>query len=250
MNEHRPPAHRYAAYFAPAPDSAWWEAGSRWLGRCALRRELLPQPRVPGLAPGEQLRLTAAPRRYGWHATLRAPFALTSGVDLLALRTGLRTICQDLHPFDIPPLQVVQLGNFLALVPGDGDVVADIDAVARACVIGLQPYAAPPGADELARRRADGLSLEEDALLTRWGYPYVMQRFRFHLSLTGPLRETPTSAAHALRDAAMELFGALGPCRFESVALFAQPADGADFVLLEHVQLGHGRPDAASYHSE
>lgn len=242
---------RYAAYFAPPAGSRWWQAGSSWLGRCAIDERSLPQPPVPGVSADEQRRLTAGPRRYGWHATLRAPFALAAEVDVEAVRARLRDICRGQQPFTLPPLKVALLDGFLALVPdaqprgvpsGSAvdatNAVTAIDVVARACVTGLQALAAPPSSQELQRRRAAGLTRQEQALMLRWGYPFVMERFRFHFSLTGPLVGIPEPAVTALQDAATAWFGALPSCRFESVALFMQPEGGADFVLLEHFALG------------
>ncbi len=231
-----PTHHRYAAYFAPAVDSPWWQAGSAWLGRCAARQQALAQPPVPGVPAAEQQRLTAAPRRYGWHATLKAPFALAPEVDLTTLRAGLREVCRSLQPFDLPRLQVTRLDDFLALVPA-GESRA-LHAVEQACVAGLQPLAAPLSHAELQRRRAAGLTPEEDALLLRWGYPYVMERFRFHFSLTGALPGVPEPVVQALHQAATHWFAPLPPCRMDAVALFAEPHPGADFVLLERVELG------------
>lgn len=237
-------APRYAAYFAPACDSPWWQAGSHWLGRCAVRDRALAQPAVPGLAPAEVHRLTAAPRRYGWHATLRAPFALAPGADLAALSARLRKICREQQPFELPDLKVTLLDDFLALVPfaegGAGRAnggLAAIDAIARACVTGLHDLAAPPTPAELQRRRAGGLSAEEDALMLRWGYPYVMECFRFHFSLTGLLHGVAPARVQALKVAAENHFAALPACVFQSVALFEENAAGADFVLVEHVAL-------------
>ncbi|MES2185995.1 MAG: DUF1045 domain-containing protein [Pseudomonadota bacterium] len=245
-------AHRYAVYFAHQPNSAWWEAGSAWLGRCAARGVALPQPPTPAvpefpgssdLAAARQYSLTAAPRRYGWHATLKAPFQLAPGVALPALQARLRSLCEDLLPFAMPPLRVALVdGDFLALVPQEGAgataATAAIDAVARACVTGLHGLAAPLPEAELQRRRAAGLTPEEDALLLRWGYPFVLERFRFHLSLTGSLREAGAPATAALRAAAERWFAGLPPTRFASVALFAEASPGADFLLLEHLDLG------------
>jgi hypothetical protein len=240
---------RYAAYFAPAYDSPWWQSGSAWLGRCAVSGRALKQPPVPGLDPLQQQRLTAAPRRYGWHATLRAPFALAPGIDLDTLRGQLRRIAGAQRPFTLPALKVTLLDGFLALQPGaaggspGNEARAAIDAVASACVRGLQQLAAPLAEEEVQRRRAGGLTAEEDALMLRWGYPYVLERFHFHLSLTGLLRDAAPVAAAALHEAAVRWFAPLPPCRFDSIALFAEPAPGADFVLLEHVALGAGDPD-------
>lgn len=230
------PAYRYAIYYAPRPDSPEWQAGSRWLGRCAARQQALTPPEIPGLPSDAFLRLTAAPRRYGWHGTLKAPFALAEGVSLPMLRNALRALCNTLQPFAMPVLRVELLDDFLALVPAQ-DCPA-LDEVARTCVTGLQPLAAPLSAADLQRRRAAGLTPEEDALLLRWGYPHVLERYRFHCSLTGPLRGVAPVTVDALRQAAREHFEALAPRRFDAVALFAEPSPGADFVLLEHVALG------------
>jgi hypothetical protein len=58
---------------------------------------------------------------------------------------------------------------------------------------------------QLARRREGGLTPAQDALLLRWGYPYVMEEFRFHITLTGkrPKGELPGIKA--------ALEGRLGP---------------------------------------
>jgi putative phosphonate metabolism protein len=229
-------AHRYAVYFAPAVDNEWWQAGSRWLGRDAESGELLAQPAVSGVSAQEQQRWTKAPRRYGWHATLKAPFALAPGVDLQVLRDALRRLCEAHEPFAMPPLKTTRLDDFLALVP-DGDSRA-IRAIADACVMRLQALAAPLSSAELQRRRTSGLTPEEDALLLHWGYPFVLDRFRFHLSLTGALRDAEASTVEALRRAAAECFGALPACRFDAISLFAEPAPGADFVLVEQMRLG------------
>lgn len=232
MNE---AAHRFAVYFAPRAHSPWWVAGSRWLGRCAARGEPLPQPPVPGLSAPDQHRLTKAPRRYGWHATLKAPFALAPGADEAQLRAGLRALAAGFEAFTLPPLKVAMLDDFLALVP-DGDAQA-IDALAAACVTRLQPLAAALAPAELERRRAAGLTPEEDALLLRWGYPFVLERFRFHLSLTGSLKDAEPAAIEALKEAAHHRFDALPDCRVDSLSLFVEPRPGADFMLVEQMAL-------------
>jgi hypothetical protein len=111
--------------------------------------------------------------------------------------------------------------------------------VARTCVTGLQTLAAPLSSDELARRRRKGaLSIQEDALLVRWGYPYVLDRYRFHLSLTGDLNGVPLDTVQRLERAARDTFERLPACRFDSLALYAEPAPGADFVQLERMGFG------------
>jgi putative phosphonate metabolism protein len=235
----QPRAHRYAAYFAPAIGSAWCEAGNRWLGRCAANNQTWPQPVFEGLPVGLQFKLTSAPRRYGWHATLAAPFTLLPQIEESTLREGLQTLCRAWEPFDMPALEVALLDDFLALVPAQPSPA--LHAVAAACVTGLHAFSEPLSLSELQRRRAAGLTPEEDALLVRWGYPYVLDRFRFHMSLTGSLRDTEPRVVETLRAAARQHFAPLlaaTPLRFEAISLFAEPAPGADFVCLAQMALG------------
>lgn len=244
MSDHRAGesgrAHRYAAYFAPQLESAWWEAGSRWLGRCAASNRTWSLPAIESVAGELQQKLTTAPRRYGWHATLAAPFALKPQFDEADLRAGVQALCRTLEPFDLPTLEVALLDDFLALVPTRPD--ASLRAAADACVMQLHPFAEPLPPAELQRRRSAGLTPEEDALLQRWGYPFVMDRFRFHMSLTGSLRGVDPGVVAALQAAARQHFGPLlspaQPLRFDAVSLFAEFSPGGDFVCLTQVELG------------
>lgn len=239
MSTEPTPAHRYAVYFAPAPGTLGWLAGSHWLGRCAAQLQPLPQLDIQGVAKEDLHRLTAAPRRYGWHGTLRAPFVLSPGVDWATLHHAVQAVASSLQPFTLPPMQIERLDDFLALVPmASAATQAAIHAVAAACVTQLQPLAAPLPPAELARRRAGGLTPRQDALLQRWGYPFVLEEFRFHMSLTGPLGLVNTGTQALVHDAAEQFFVDLPPLRFNSLALFAEPAPGADFVLLDHLEMG------------
>ena len=104
-------------------------------------------------------------------------------------------------------------------------------------MVQLNDYAVPLGPEELIRRRSAGLSSHEDALLLRWGYPYVLDRFRFHCSLTGSLAKASPQELSALTQAAHQHFDHLPLCVFDSLAIFAEPTQGADFVLLEQCPL-------------
>lgn len=231
--------HRYAVYFAPNPGSLGWLAGSHWLGRCAALLQPLQQLAIEGVAADELHRLTAAPRRYGWHATLKAPFVLAPGTDWITLHQAVQAVASSLQPFALPPLQVERIDDFLALVPVPSHAAhAQIHEAAAACVTALQPLAAPLSDADLARRRAAGLTPRQDALLQRWGYPFVLEEFRFHLSITGHLAQVDTQTQALVLDAAQEFFSDLPTLPFNSLALFAEPTPGADFVLLDHLEMG------------
>lgn len=225
--------HRVAIYYAPAPDSAWWRAGSEWLGRCAHTGEPRHQPDLAAPSAAVFYRLTADPRRYGWHATLKAPFRLATNQSLNRLLDAVRHLCAGRQPFELPPLQVGRMNGFLALRPIHA--LAALDQLAADCVQQLQALSQPLSPDELQRRRRANLSTEQDALLQAWGYPYVLQQFRFHLSLTGPLQALPAAALAGLLEAAAARFHPLPNPRVDRLSVFVEPSPGADFRLLEQV---------------
>ena len=262
------PSHRYAIYYAPPTDSPWWEAGSHWLGRCAATGKALNQPRVPGFSIEAFAALTAAPRRYGWHATLKAPFVLAPGVFVNQLCAALEDLAGALAPFDMPALRVRRLDDFLALVPTPialhapeaGSAVRSaacpppaaqapplpaqnalpihlLEGIARVCVQEFASLSAPLSGAELERRRRAPLTPAQDALLARWGYPYVMEEFRFHCSLTGSLKGLESTQIQVLQNAAEGVFHSLPVSRFDSLALFEEPAQGADFRLVQHFRM-------------
>ncbi len=233
-HESRQP-HRVAVYFAPGSESLWWQAGSQWLGRCAATGAQFQPPVVAGVSADALRDSTAEPRRYGFHATLKPPFRLLPGLGLDDVRQALERLGRDIAAFSLPPLRVATLGGFLALRP-EGDN-RHAEALAARCETALQPLAAPLTDDELARRRRQPLTPEQDDLLQRWGYPWVLQQYRFHLSLTGGLNACSATQRAALVSAAEALFHPLPDCRVDSIAIFVEPRAGDDFVLTDRVEL-------------
>jgi putative phosphonate metabolism protein len=233
MNTDRP--YRAAIYFAPPPGSAAWQAGSRWLGRDAATNAPLPQPRIDGVEACTLAQLTAEPRRYGWHATLKPPFRLRQGLSLDALDSAVYALCREWRPVPLPALRVARLRHFLALRP-EGDT-APVNALAAACVQRLHALAQPLNDAELARRRRAGLSPHQDELLRAWGYPWVLDEFRFHCSLTGDLRGTDEAQVQSIERAAQEAFDQLPAQPITSLAVFIEREPGADFVLHQHWEL-------------
>ena len=235
------PRPRYALYYAPPVGSAAWQAGSAWLGRCAAQQPLPALPGLSGVAPDLFHRLTAAPRRYGWHATLKAPFRLVDGASEAQLVAALRDFCGHHRAFVLPPLTVALLGDFLAWVPTLPSPA--LQAVAADCVTRLHPLAARLSDTDLQRRRQAHLSPREDALLEQWGYPHVLDCFQFHMSLTGSLAGVDGIVVNALHTAAQDWLAPHSTgLRFDAVSLFVEPSPGADFTLLQQVQLARFAP--------
>ncbi len=221
---------RVALYWAPDQDDPLANAGATWLGRDAELGAALAQPAVDGLAEA-----TAAPRVYGFHATLRPPMRLATGwEEFIAVAEA---VADAAVPFELPPLRVTDMSGFIAL--GLQAPCPALHKLADACVAGTDAHRLSAGAAELAMRRAPGLSPAQDALLLRWGYPYVMQEWRFHMTLSGRLaapamaRLLPAAQAHFAPALAQ-------PRRVAAVTVFTQ-RDGAAFLIADRLKLGGQR---------
>lgn len=219
---------RLALYYAPGPDDPLWPAGCSWLGRDPETAAPLSQPDLPDIAA-----VTAEPRRYGFHATLKPPMRLATGWD--AFLRDATALAAEIAPFALPPLAVRDLSGFLAL--RETAPCPELQALADACVAGVDRHRAPPDAAELARRPRHGLTPQRAAMLARWGYPDVFATWRFHMTLTRRL----APAEHAFwHEAASAHFAAAlaRPRRVEEVCVFVQPAPAAPFVIAERLPLG------------
>ncbi|MFH3481519.1 DUF1045 domain-containing protein [Xanthobacter variabilis] len=231
-------AHRYAIYLAPAAQSPLWRFGSAVVGYDAESGADLDAPDMAGFDPPRWRELTEEPRRYGFHGTLKAPFRLADGCTETDLDALIAAFAAEHHPFELPPLAVRAIGPFVALVPPMP--VPMLEDIARCAVMELEPARAPLSAEEVARRRPDRLSARQRGHLERYGYPYVHEDFRFHMTLTGPLGEN--ELAHAL-NALTDAYGATGadaPLAVTDVGLYVQPEPGARFRLARRVPLGAG----------
>lgn len=220
---------RYAVYHAPAPTSALWALASRIVGRDAVTGERLLFPDEPPCDEPDWETLTADPRRYGFHATLKAPFELAEGTTEADLRVAARAFAAARASFTAPDLAVSLLGDFVAMRPSAA--CAEIDRLAADCVTGFEPFRAPLDAAERARRLGPDPSPEKIEAVDRWGYPHVFSTFRFHMTLTGRL---PEARREPIRAALATLVGDLGRApRFEAIALFRQTSRDAPFLIVE-----------------
>lgn len=221
---------RYGMYVVP--EGGFYQAGAAWLGWDSLRGCDVAQPRVAGL-PRDAARLTATPRKYGFHGTIKPPFRLAGGKDVDALDAAARAFCAARQPVEVPALAVRRLGGFVAVVPVEPNPA--LSDLAGATVAALDPFRAAPTEAELGRRRKPGLSSRQDALLLQWGYPYVMEEFRFHLTLTGGLDR---DAAEQARAALTRHFAPIlpKPYRIDSLCLMGED-EGGMFHLLHRYTL-------------
>ncbi|MGX0974886.1 putative phosphonate metabolism protein [Roseovarius sp. MBR-51] len=221
--------HRYAVYVTP-PEGEFAALGAAWLGWDAAQGCTVAHPEVPGL-PAPVAEITETPRKYGLHATIKPPFALAEGQREASLIAAFERFCAGEAAVTLEGLEIAALGRFLALVPV-GDQGALSGLAARA-VAAFEPWRAPLSEAQVARRRAGGLSPAQDALLLRWGYPYVMEEFRFHITLTG---KRPKGELPGIKAALEGLIGGHLPRPYVIDALSLMGEDGAGRFHLIHRQ--------------
>jgi putative phosphonate metabolism protein len=217
---------RHAVYFAPNFESELYRFGSVWLGRDARSGEPLVAPCPAGLTPERVAAITAEPRRYGFHATLKAPFALAPGRSARELARAFESFARDCSTFTMPALTLAELGGFLALVPSAP--CAELDRLAERAVRAFDVFRAPPAAGETERHGQASLDARERELLAAWGYPYVFDRWRFHMTLTGRLEHGERGR---IRDALAPLVASIcrEPVVVDALALFVQPSPDVSF---------------------
>lgn len=180
-------APRYALYYAPPAGSALDGFGRRWLGRDARTGECFPCPARAQMDQGEWFELTASPRRYGFHATLKPPFALKDEFSSQDLLAALDLFCRNQAGILLPEFQIADLGGFLALTPHEH--CQEVAELASACVREFDRFRRPSDDQEVQRRRTSNLTDRQETLLLQFGYPYVLDEFRFHLTLTGKIKD-------------------------------------------------------------
>lgn len=226
---------RYAIYYTPGPADPITRLAAGWLGRDAFTGAAIePQPVAP--LGGAEIAFHAAPaRRYGFHATLKAPFHLADGESEQALEAALADFAAQSEPVEIPRLVLHQMDGFFALVPERP--VGALNLFANEIVSEFDRFRAPITEAEIERRNPDQLSQAQFRYLCQWGYPYVFDAFRFHMTLTGRVgREESARVRAALAEL---LAGAIGqPLLVDALALFVEPEPGAPFVVRSYHPVG------------
>ncbi|WP_439272433.1 DUF1045 domain-containing protein [Pseudochrobactrum sp. HB0163] len=224
---------RYAIYFTPPAHDPLLRVAANWLGRNAFNGMVVrrPAPAGPGLADmncEEISALTQEPRRYGFHATLKAPFRLHEDYEEHHLLSAMMHFASGYQPVYLPPLKIAQIGPFFALVPTEP--CAALQQLANDVVVHFERFRAPLNEAELARRKPEKLDAVHRANLDQWGYPYVFEQFRFHMTLTGAVAEEKQAQ---VRNILEEFFAPVlnEPVKINNLALFTEAESGAAFEV-------------------
>lgn len=218
---------RYALYYAPAADSALARFGAAILGYDAATGAEVPH-RVPEGAE-DWPAATTEPRKYGFHATLKAPFLLAEDVTRQDLEAAMAAFAAATRPVVLDGLAVTSIGPFCALTPvGDPQGVNDL---ASRAVVAFDRFRAPMTPSDRERRLKSPLTERQIRYLDDWGYPYVHEEFRFHMTLTGPLHIDIRDGVRAGLTAAYAEAVPAGPVAVDQIVLFRQ-APGERFRIV------------------
>ncbi len=219
---------RYAIYHTPDRYDPLAMAASNWLGRSAFG-DPANTPVLPENWTAERHSdLVRDAKRYGFHATLKAPFSLAKTVreqDLFDHFAALKLPAADIV---IPSLVLRQIDGFFALVAEHPNDI--LNAFAGVLVREFDKFRAPLTADEIARRHPDSLSDQQRSHLEHWGYPYVFDEFFFHMTLTSRVHGTEAQEVRTILEQHFAAY--LGkPYSISHIAIFVEPAPSMDFSI-------------------
>lgn len=217
---------RYAICYTPPASDPLTLIAAEWLGRSVYSGQTADPPAVLGLGIQELAFYTAMPRRYGFSGVLKAPFRLREDCSESSLLRDLMHFSGTFSPFVIPPLRVTRHHDLYGLAPVSPS--ADLNNLAASVVESFDRYRAPLSEAEIERCEPDALSGLQFANLCRWGCAHVMDEFRFHMPLTGPVAQKD---ADRLELALKSLFEPLltQPILFGNLALMVEEGTGGPF---------------------
>lgn len=215
---------RYAVYYAPETDDPLWEAGCAWLGRDPTSAEEIGPQDFP-----ERTSYVAAARRYGLHATIKAPMALKGSLGNFVIDVA--AVALSFKAFELPRLSIADDLGFVALRPLETS--GPLAQLSATCVEALDSHRLPEDEHKVDKRAA-GLSERQQFLLRRWGYPYVMDQWHFHMTLANG--HLPPDLLANLK---ARLTAPLASTRsVSSLCIFGEGHRGASFRLLHRLPLG------------
>lgn len=227
---------RYALYYSLGETDSLFRKVDCWYNPGGLDGARPCQNLPEGLNLARHEELVSAPRRYGFHGTLKPPFSLADGTDIAELEEAVADYCSAARGFEIGTLQVRALGSFLAMVPTEESPL--LKSLAADLVTNFDRFRAPQSAEDENKRRKAGLTDSQENNLVRWGYPYVFDDFRFHMTLTGQIPDPAerSMVLDYLSDYLAPEMKTSQQC--DGVYIFRQPDRTSAFQRFRYIPLG------------
>lgn len=224
---------RYAIYFVPDAETPLYRFGTAVLGYdCRSGEET---SFIDGVDTASWPAIIREPKVYGFHATLKAPIRLTAGVDEGELVQAVSEFAAKRAAVADAPLALRAVGSFIALVPaGDAD---GINGLAADCVRAFDRFRAPLTEQDRTRRLASPLTARQIEHLDRWGYPYVFEEFRFHMTLTGALPASDREQALQFLSGQFEKVSEAKAVRLDRIVIARQERKSSPFQVVHEALL-------------
>lgn len=225
---------RYAIYYGPRRENPLASFGREWFGTDPETGESQGAIPLVGYSAEEHAALMETPRRYALHGTLKPPFVLAPNYTFNDVTRAVTDLATSLAPLSLGFLELKKLGGFLALCPKAP--IETLSTLAARCVTELDEFRSPPSNAELEKRRSVGLTKKQDGYLSDWGYPYVLDEFRFHVTLTGRLDQAEGERVYqALRERLYNVTSV--EHSIEDLCIYGEPVDGSPFRIVERIPL-------------
>jgi hypothetical protein len=176
---------RYGIYYAPPKEHSLAKFSASWLGWDANVGFPINFSKLQGLRY-KLSEITKKPRKYGFHGTLKPPFALKEGKNPEELLHDVSNFSKTIRGFEIPKIKLQNLDGFIAIVPEKP--CPKLQDLARKCVLEFDYFREIETFEQVQKRRILGLTQSQENNLIKWGYPFVLEDFNFHLTLSGRLQ--------------------------------------------------------------
>jgi hypothetical protein len=223
---------RYAIYYAPEPGSLLETFGRTW-----FVPEANGKPSAIGNLSVQRIaELSEGSRRDGFHGTLKPPFALNPAAKPESLLNAARVFARSMAPVEIPPLELAIIGKFIALTPTTQS--ASLEKLSAACVRAFEAFRVPLSEEQLENFKLNKLTVHQEQMLEHWGYPYVMEEFRFHISVTDRIDDASErdDVMQALEKLAAPILGK--PIIVRDLTVFGQATPNDPLVAIERIPFG------------
>ncbi len=228
---------RYAIYYAPIENPELDLFGKCWLGWDPYKGEETTKSDLSKLPSFKKFSgLVLTPKQYGFHGTIKAPFRLKNKYTYSDLENKVREISKQIQSFHLDKLVIKKLGNFIALTPSKNLKVND---VSNKFVEGLDFLRDDLSEDEIKKRHPHKLSFNQKKMLFKWGYPYVFNEFKFHLTLTGKLRIEEIDNVYKYLQTILKSVN-LRKIHFKSICIFGQKTD-EKFYFIKKINFTHSK---------